>query len=87
MDDKRYTEIQEEVDVMAHFPQKGQCEPIRFRWEGRVYKPLKLIRAGYTLEGDRKIHQFSVEKKGTTFELLLDESNFRWKLARMSWQG
>jgi hypothetical protein len=83
-----YVEILETIEVIAYFPPGGQLRPLRFRWNGRAYKPLQVKSMRQEGRGLQRVYYFSVTSKTTDFfELSFTLEDFRWQLVRMLVKG
>lgn len=82
-----YEELFETIEVITHF-QGGQIIPLRFLWNGRVYKVKKIhSRWNEKLGTTQQIH-FSVRADGPDlFELVFDTADFSWQIARVYLEG
>jgi hypothetical protein len=83
-----YVEIREAIEVIAYFPPGGQLRPLRFRWNGRAYKPLTVKSMRHENQGLQRTYYFSVSSKTSDFfELAFTAADFKWQLVRMWVEG
>ena len=83
----RFEDIFEPIEVITYF-RDGQLQPLRFRWNGRVYKINHVHGQWQEHQGHgRQIH-YSVSSDGPdNFEILFDSGDFTWQLARIGMEG
>ena len=82
-----YEEIFEPIEVISFF-KNGKIRPLRFKWNGRVYKVEKVNGQWVSHQGYAKQYHFSVLADSSDhFELLFDSSNFDWQIARVCLEG
>ena len=82
-----FEDIFEPIEVISHF-KDGQMRPLRFKWNGRVYKVYQLNGHWVSNQGYNKQHHFSViADTSDYFELLFDSGNFEWQIARVWLDG
>lgn len=82
-----YEELFEPIEVIVLF-QQGQIIPLKFRWNGRVYKIKQLNGCWKENQGYGRQYHFSAQVDGSDcFELLFDSSDFSWQLARVCLEG
>ncbi len=82
-----HEEIFDPIEVITHF-QNGKINPLRFLWNGRTYKVTRVN--GQWMERFGSTHQihFSVQTDNSNcFELLFDNSDYSWQLARVYLEG
>lgn len=75
-------EINEPIETIVLF-EKGQVWPLRFRWQRRVYKIMKVYSMWQQQEGRVRELHMTVEVEGTqTMELvmLIDGNSLSWRL-------
>ena len=76
-------EIDQPIDVMAVF-QEGRMIPVRFRWNGRVIKIVRVTGRWKTSEGRFRIKRFAVIDKNSQFcQLSYRERTGEWFLDKM----
>jgi hypothetical protein len=77
----------EPIDVITFF-RSGKLIPLKFRWNGRVYKVKQVNGSWKENQGYGRQYHFSVQADGSDcFELLFDSSDFSWQLARVCLEG
>lgn len=82
-----FEELFEPIDVITYF-QKGKIIPLKFRWNGRVYKVQQVNGCWKENQGYGQQYHFSVQVDGSDcFELLFDSNDFSWQLARVCLEG
>ncbi|APF17554.1 hypothetical protein [Caldithrix abyssi] len=82
-----FEDIFEPIEVISHF-KDGQIRPLRFKWNGRVYKVHQLNGHWVSNQGYSKQYHFSVMADTSDyFELLFDSGNFDWQIARVCLDG
>ncbi|GAB4341004.1 MAG: hypothetical protein Kow0037_27270 [Calditrichia bacterium] len=82
-----YEELFEPIEVISYF-QNGKITPLKFRWNGRIYKIKQVTGHWKENQGYAQQHHFSVQVDGSDcFELLFDSSDFSWQLARVCLDG
>jgi hypothetical protein len=82
-----YEDVYEPVDVIAVF-QNGKMQPLRFKWNERVYKVTKVNGEWVSDEGSNRFYHYSVMVGGPDcFELCYDSRNMNWELARVCLEG
>ncbi len=82
-----FEDIFESIEVICHF-KDGQLRPLRFKWNGRVYKVHQLNGQWVSHQGYNKQYHFSViADTSDYFELLFDSGNFNWQVARVCLDG
>ena len=82
-----YEDVYEPIEVLAVF-RKGKLEPIRFKWNERVYKIGKVNGCWVSDEGINRYYHYSVTVGGPDcFEICYDSRNMTWELARVCLEG
>jgi uncharacterized protein (DUF2235 family) len=82
-----FEDIFESIEVIGHF-KDGNLKPLRFKWNGRVYKVRQLNGYWVSHQGYNKQHHFSVISDSSDyFEILFDSSDFGWQVARICMNG
>lgn len=82
-----YEELFEPIEVITFF-KNGQIIPLKFRWNGRVYKIKQVAGHWKENQGYAQQHHFSVQVEDSDcFELLFDGADFSWQLARVCLDG
>lgn len=74
--------INEKIYVLLKFdPYSGKVTPQRIKWQGRVYKIVK-VGGHYPMRLGRKlVHYFGVvSEDNTSFKLKFDTENLHWTL-------
>ncbi len=75
-------EIFDTIDVITLFD-RGGLQPLRFRWNGRVYKIAEVQSIWSLPNNQHRTYHFSVRGQGPEyFEIVFDPENFHWQLAR-----
>ncbi len=79
-----YQEIEEPVDVIALF-EKGRMRPLRFRWNEKVYKVVKVTGDWQSEIGRYRLRHFAVQDEASNFfELSFDQYDSVWQLTRIA---
>ena len=82
-----YEDIFESIEVISLF-KEGIIKPLRFKWNGRVYKISRINGHWVSPQGYNKQYHFSlIADSSDYFEIVLDTSNFEWQLARVCLEG
>ncbi len=82
-----FEDIFEPIEVISHF-KEGVIKPLRFKWNGRVYKIRRFNGHWTSHQGYYKQHHFSVVSDSSDyFELMFDSSNMDWQIARVCLDG
>ncbi len=82
-----FEELFEPIEVITYF-QNGKIIPLKFRWNGRVYKIKQVTGHWRESHGYAQQHHFSVQVDGSDcFELLFNNADFSWQLARVCMEG
>ncbi len=82
-----YEEIFEPVDVITLF-QNGILQPLRFKWQGSVYKVAKVQSHWMVPLGRGRAHHFAVSTGSPdSYELIFNSYNLNWQLARVGLDG
>ncbi|MCP4726663.1 MAG: hypothetical protein GY863_16585 [bacterium] len=82
-----YEDVYDPVEVISLF-RHGKIQPLRFRWNERVYKVSKINGGWVSDEGINRIYHFSVLSEGPDcFELTFDSRNMAWELTRVCMEG
>jgi hypothetical protein len=82
-----YEDIFEPIEVISLF-NEGKIRPLRFKWNGRIYKVNKINGHWVNPQGYTKQHHFSlIADSSDYFEILMDTSNFEWQIARVCLEG
>jgi len=82
-----YEDVYEPVEVIAVF-RNGRMQPLRFKWNERVYKIVKVNGGWVSDEGINRYYHYSVMVGGPDcFELCYDSRNMTWELARVCLEG
>jgi len=77
-------EIFESIDVITLFD-RGGLQPLKFRWNGRVYKIAEVQSIWSLPRNQHRTFHFAVRSDGPEyFEIIFDSQNFAWQLARVS---
>ena len=82
-----YEDIFEPIEVISLF-KDGKIKPLRFKWNGRVYKINRLNGHWVSPQGYTKQYHFSLMADTYDhFEIMFDTSNFEWQIARVCLEG
>lgn len=82
-----YEDIFETIEVISLF-KDGKIKPLRFKWNGRVYKINRVNGHWVSPQGYNKQYHFSLlADSHDHFELLFDTANFEWQVARVCLEG
>jgi hypothetical protein len=82
-----YEDIFEPIEVISLF-KDGKIKPLRFKWNGRVYKINRLNGHWISPQGYTKQYHFSLMADTYDyFEIMFDTSNFEWQIARVCLEG
>ena len=82
-----FEDLFEPIEVITYF-QNGKMTPLKFRWNGRVYRIRQVNGHWKEQQGYGQQYHFSVQAEGSdSFELLFDSSDFSWQLARVCLEG
>lgn len=82
-----YEEISDPIAVITFF-ENGKLHPLRFKWQGHVYKIRRVNSFWSVQSGIGRRYHFSVTVDSPDcFELIFDASNFKWQLARVYLEG
>lgn len=82
-----FEDIFEPIEVISYF-KDGQLRPLRFRWNGRVYKIQQVNGHWVSHRGYNKQHHFSIISDSQDyFELQFDSTDFDWQVARVCLDG
>jgi len=82
-----YEELFEPIEVIAYF-QDGRVIPLKFRWNGRVYKIRQVHGQWKARNGESYQYHFSVRcESPDCFELIFDTGDFSWQVARVCLEG
>ncbi len=77
--------INEKVSVITLYDRnKGIVQPIKVRWQGRVYQVSKVGYHHKTREGRVMIHVYSVVTETIAMRLELNTETMHWNLAEVS---
>ena len=81
-----FESLNDPVDVLTAF-EDGKLTPLRFRWQGRVIRVLKVTGRWSRREGQSLLRYFAVEgEHSNSYELCYDPRGARWILSR-AWTG
>ena len=82
-----YEDVFQPIEVITLF-QHGKIQPIKFRWNERVYKVEKVNGGWVSDEGINRMYHFSVMSQGPDcFELTYDSRSLKWELTRVCIEG
>ena len=82
-----YQDIFETVEVITLF-KGGKIKPLRFKWNGRIYKINQIHGHWTSPQGYNKQYHFSlITDNSDYFEIIFDTSNFEWQIARVCLEG
>ncbi|KAA3610047.1 MAG: hypothetical protein D8M58_07590 [Calditrichaeota bacterium] len=83
----KFEDIFEDIEVITHF-KDGKLRPLRFKWNGRVYKVKQWNGNWVNHQGYTKQYHFSLRADSSDYvELLFDDSNLQWQIARVCLEG
>lgn len=83
----RFEDINEKIEVIAVF-QAGKLRPLRFRWNGRVYKIQRVNGSWKSEQGAAYFHHYSVMSEGPdVYEISYNPQRFTWALDRVCMEG
>ena len=72
------------VDVLTFF-QDGKMDPIKFRFNGKVYPINRIAKQWTEPEGLSQRYHYLVESDGQdSFELQFDSTKFTWQLKKVA---
>lgn len=72
------------VDVLTFF-QNGKIDPIKFRWNGKVYPVTRINKQWTETQGVRQLYHFIVESIGPdNYELSFDSNKFTWQIVQVA---
>ena len=82
------SEVYEPIEVITFF-HDGRLIPLRFRWNGRVYRVAKVCSSWTESRGKDCLNHFSIYTRESSdfFELTFDNQSFSWLLARTTSSG
>jgi len=81
-----FESLSDPVDVLTAFVE-GRVQPLRFRWQGKVVRVVRVTGQWSRREGTTLMRYFAVEAKGgASYELCYDPRGPRWLLSR-AWSG
>ncbi|GAB4190833.1 MAG: hypothetical protein Kow00108_26200 [Calditrichia bacterium] len=82
-----FEDLFEPIEVLSHF-KDGKLIPLRFKWNGRSYKIVRINGQWRTHQGYAQQYHFSVSSETPDcFELIFDTGDFTWQLARVCMDG
>ncbi len=82
-----WEDIFDPIEVISHF-KDGKLKPLRFKWNNRVYKIKQLNGHWVNNLGFDKEHHFSViADTSDSFEILFNNSDFKWQIAKVCLHG
>ena len=82
-----YAQIQEPIEVLAHFSPQGVINPLVFSWAGRQYKVEKTTYRWRTGKGRETLRFFAViTRSNNSYQLCYSDENSCWWLER-TWTG
>jgi len=77
--------INEKISVITKYDRMtGAVLPIKFRWQGREYRVIKLAYYHKFRQGRNICHIFHVTDGATDFKLRLDTENLHWTLEEVA---
>ena len=83
----KFEDIYEPIEVITHF-QEGRLRPLRFKWNGRVYKIRQWNGFWINRQGSNRQYHFSVQADNSDFvELMFDDADLQWQIARVCLDG
>jgi len=82
-----YQDIYEAIEVISLF-KEGKIKPLRFKWNGRVYRISRLNGHWVNPKGYDKQYHFSlIADNSDYFEIMFDTATFEWQIARVCLEG
>ena len=82
-----YEDIFEAIEVITLF-KEGKIKPLRFKWNGRIYKITTVHGSWSSPQGYNKQYHFSlITDSSDQFEITFDTSNFEWQVVRVCLEG
>jgi hypothetical protein len=82
-----FEDIFEPIEVITLF-KEGHIKPLRFKWNGRVYKINRINGQWASPQGyNKQIHYSLIADSSDYFEIMLDTSNYEWQVARVCLEG
>ncbi len=82
-----FEELFEPIEVISYF-RDGTIQPLKFRWNGRVYKISQVHGQWKARNGEQYQYHFSVScGSPDCFELVFDTADFTWYVARVCLEG
>ena len=83
----RYEDIGDFIEVIAIF-RNGNMQPLKFRWNGRVYKIERVNGKWVSDEGKTRFHHYSVMTDGPdVYEITYNPDRFAWEIDRVCMEG
>jgi len=78
-----YQDVEDDIDVIALF-EGYKLQPLRFRWNGRVYRITRGTGDWKTDVGQFKLRHFAgLDDASNFFQLSYDEKNSHWRLTKL----
>ena len=82
-----YEDVFEGIEVISLF-RNGKMQPLKFKWNERVYRVVKVNGTWVCDEGINRLYHYSVMSEGPDcFEITFDQRNMSWELSRVCLEG
>ena len=83
----QFEDIGEAIEVIAVF-QENRMRPVRFRWNGRVFKIKRINGSWKSDQGAARFHHFSVMAEGPdVYEISYNPERYAWNIDRVCMEG
>lgn len=82
-----YVQIEEPIEVIAHFSAQGLIEPLAFSWAGRQYRVKETTYRWRSGKGRATLRFFAVvTASGDAYQLCYRDEDATWRLEKI-WSG
>ena len=82
-----YEDVYEPIDMIVVFS-SGKTQPLKFKWNERIYKIAKINGGWVSEEGVNRYYHYSVTVGGPDcYEICYDSKNMNWELAKVCLEG
>ena len=82
-----YEKLDESIAVLVLF-EDGHVHPLRFRWNGQVYRIAKVTGHWIAHEGENRRHHYAALCEGSNvFEMCYDPKTAAWQLLSVYIEG